>query len=136
MKLEHKNNGSVMLLTVFIIALFSVLVMGMLQLNTEELQLMQNQIFAAEATATAEAGLNDAFSRLRRNAYWDAGFDNKHFNGGTYSVVVAGSVPNLTITSEGISAQGFKTRVEADITIDTSGTNNHTVRIDNLRVNE
>lgn len=136
MKLEHKNNGSVMLLTVFIIALFSVLVMGMLQLNTEELQLMRNQIFAAEATATAEAGLNDAFSRLRRNAYWDTGFSNKHFNGGTYSVAVAGSVPNLTITSEGISAQGFKTRVAADITIDTSGTNNHTVRIDNLRVNE
>ncbi|HUV40853.1 MAG TPA: hypothetical protein VMW23_03580 [Sedimentisphaerales bacterium] len=136
MKLEHKNNGSVMLLTVFIIALFSVLVMGMLQLNTEELQLMRNQIFAAEATATAEAGLNDAFSRLRRDAYWDTGFDDKHFNGGTYSVAVAGSVPNLIITSEGISAQGFKTRVEADITIDTSGTNNHTVRIDNLRVNE
>ena len=136
MKDEDKNKGSVMLLTVFIIALFSVLVIGMLQLNTEELQLMQNQIFAAEAIATAQAGLNDAFSRLRRNAYWNAGFDDKGFNDGTYNVAVAGSVPNLTVTSEGFSKQGFAARVAADITIDTSGSNNHTVRIDNLRVNE
>ena len=42
-----------MLMVVFIVALLSTVVMGMLQINTEEIQLMQNHIYAAEALATA-----------------------------------------------------------------------------------
>ena len=36
----------------------------MLEINTEELELMQNQVYAAQAYAIAEAGLNDAFSEV------------------------------------------------------------------------
>ena len=36
----------------------------------KEIQLMQNQVYAAEALATAEAGLNDAFKELRADAAW------------------------------------------------------------------
>ena len=136
MKAKRKNNGSVMLITVFIVALLSAMVMGMLQINTEEIQLMRNQIFAAHALATAEAGLNDAFSRIRNDDEWDTGFDDKSFNNGVYDVNVTGTLPNLTVTSEGTSAQGFVARVEANVTVDTSGSSNHTIRIDNLRVNE
>ena len=136
MKAKLKNNGTVMLITVFIVALLSAVVMGMLQINTEEIQLMQNQIFAAKALATAEAGLNDAFSRIRNDDEWDAGFDDKSFNGGVYDVNVTGTLPNLTIVSEGTSAQGFVARVAADVTVDTSGSGNHTIRIDNLGINE
>ena len=136
MKAKQKNNGSVMLITVFIVAMLSAVVIGMLQINTEEIQLMQNHIFAAQALATAEAGLNDAFSRIRNDDEWDAGFDDKSFNGGVYDVSVTGTLPNLTIISQSTSAQGFAARVAADVTVDTSGSSNHTVRIDNLRVNE
>lgn len=130
MKRTQKNNGSVLLITVFVIAFLSALAMGMLQMNTEEIQIVQNQIFSAEAFATAEAGLNDALSELRADPNWNAGFTDKVFNAGLYTVDVNGS----TLTSTGISSQGFTGRVEADITIGSSSP--YVIRIDHLRINE
>jgi hypothetical protein len=102
----------------------------MLEINTEELQLMQNQVFAAQALAIAEAGLNDAFSELRADSGWNAGFSDKAFEGGTYTVDVNSS----TITSTGVSSQGYVGRVEADITI--GDTNPYAIRVDKFRINE
>ncbi len=137
MKAKRKNNGSVLLIAVFVIALLSALVMGMAQMNTEEIQLMRNQIFAAYALATAEAGLNDAFYEIRSDSSWTTGFTDKSFNGGSYTVTVTGTLPNRTITSTGTSAQGFVAKVEADITIGQNvGQSFYAIRIDNLRINE
>jgi hypothetical protein len=108
--------------------------MGILQMSTEEIQLMQNQIYAAEALATAEAGLNDAFSEIRSDSSWTTGFTNESFNGGSYTVTVTGTLPNRTIESTGTSSQSFVGRVEADVTIGTSSP--YVIRIDNLRINE
>jgi type II secretory pathway component PulK len=130
MKTKLGHNGSVMLMAIFAIALLSVLVAGMLQMNTEEIQLVQNQIFAVEALATAEAGLCDAFSELRVDPNWNAGFADKAFDGGSYTVDFNGS----TITSTGTSSKGFVGRVEADITIGSSPP--CVIRIDHLRINE
>jgi len=122
------------LITVFAVAFISALVMGMLQMNMEEIQLAQNQIYAAYALAVAEAGLNDAFSELRVDSAWTSGFSTKSFNGGSYNVTVTGSLPTLTIQSVGTSSQGFVAKVEADVTISTSSP--YVIRIDNLRINE
>ncbi len=134
MKVELKDNGSVLLIVVFVIALLSAVAMGILQLDTEEIQLMRNQIYAVQAIATAEAGLNDAFSEIRTDSNWITGFTDKAFNGGTYDVNVTGTLPNRTITSTGTSSQSFVARVEADIT--TGTTSPYIIRIDNLRINE
>jgi Tfp pilus assembly protein PilX len=134
MKAKRRNNGSVLLITIFVIALLSALVMGMAQMNTEEIQLMRNQIFAAYALATAEAGINDAFAQIRADPNWADGFTDKAFNGGSYTVTVTGSLPNRTTASTGTSAQGFVAKVEADVTISTSSP--YIIRIDNLRINE
>lgn len=134
MKTKRKNNGSVMLMTVYVIAMMSALVIGMLQMNTEEVQLMQNHVNLAGAVATAEAGLNDAFYELRNDSSWNAGFTDKAFNGGTYTVTVSGTLPTLTVQSTGTSAQSFVARVEADVTVSTSSP--YIIRVDNLRVNE
>ena len=123
-----------LLIAIFVIALLAALVMGMLQINTEEIQLMQNQVYAAGALATAEAGLNDAFSEIRVDPNWTTGFTGEPFNGGTYDVNVTGTLPNRTITSTGTSSQSFVARVEADVTIGTSSP--YVIRIDNLRINE
>jgi type II secretory pathway pseudopilin PulG len=131
-----RNIGSIMLIAIFVIALLSAMVIGILQMNTEEIQLMQNQIYAAQALATAEAGLNDAFSELRDDDEWVGPLTNEPFNEGLYNVSVTGTLPNLTIESEGTSAQGFVARVKADVTVDTSDSSDHTIRIDNLRINE
>jgi Tfp pilus assembly protein PilX len=130
MKVSTDNNGSVLLITIFVIAFLSALAMGMLQMNTEEIQIVQNQIFSTEALATAEAGLNDAFNELRADSSWNAGFTDKAFNGGLYTV----NVNDSTITSTGTSPQGFVGRVEADITI--AGAGPYVIRIDHLRINE
>lgn len=123
-----------LLITVFVIALLSVLVMGMLQINTEETQLMQNQIFAAKALVIAEAGLNDAFAQIRTSRNWSSGFSNKSFEGGSYTVTVTGTLPNRTIESTGTTSQGFVARLDADVTISSSSP--YIIRIDSLRVNE
>ena len=130
MRTRLGNDGSVFLMTVFVVALLSVLVMGMLQMNTEEIQIVRNQTFAAEALATTEAGLNDAFSELRTDPNWTTGFIDKAFNGGSYTV----DVNDSTITSTGTSSQGFVARAEADITI--GSTSPYVIRIDHLRINE
>ena len=127
---KRRNSGSVFLMVVFALALLSVLVMGILEINTEELQLMQNQVYAAQAQAIAEAGLNDAFSELRLDSSWDAGFSNKPFEGGSYTVDVNGT----TVMSTGISPQGYVGRVEADITM--GSTSPYIIRIDQFRINE
>jgi Tfp pilus assembly protein PilX len=130
MRKQLRNNGSVMLMVVFAVAMLSALVMGMLQINTEEIQLMQNQINAAHALATAEAGLNDAFFEIRGDATWNKGFKDKSFNGGLYNVTVDGG----TITSIGTTAAGFIAEVEADII--TGGGGPYVIKIEKLRINE
>jgi Tfp pilus assembly protein PilX len=133
MKIKIKNNGSVLLIVVFAIALMSVLTIGILEMHTEEVQLMQNQVNATQALATAEAGLNDAFARIRQGN--DPNISSTSFYGGTYAVTAGVStVSDLLITSTGVTSQGFTARVEADITVGT--TSPYIVRIDNLRINE
>ncbi len=134
MRKDNKKRGSVMLIAVFVIALLSSLVIGMLQMNTEEIQLMQNHVYASQALAVAEAGLNDALSEIRADDEWNSGFTNKSFGSHTYTVTVSGSLPDLTIESTGKSSQGFVARVEADITVGSDSP--YVIRIDGLRVNE
>jgi Tfp pilus assembly protein PilX len=131
MRTAARKNGSVLLLTVFITALLSALVMGMLQVNVEEIQIMHNQLRAAEALAVAEAGLNDALAQLRADADWDAGFTKKPFSGGTYTVTYRGS----RITSVGTSSDGYVADVEAKVTVSETGPP-HVVVIDRFKVNE
>ena len=135
MKTKIKNNGTVFLIVVFAIALMATITVGILVMTTEEVQLMQNQLYAAQAIEVAEAGLNDAFAQIRTSSSWTTGFAGKSFPGyGTYTVSVAGTLPTRTITARGTSSQGYDANVVADITIGTSSP--YIIRIDDLRVNE
>lgn len=122
------------LVVVFAIAFLATITVGILVMTTEELQLMQNQLYAAQAMATAEAGLNDAFAQIRASSSWTTGFTNKSFNGDTYTVTVTGTLPIRTITSTATSSHGYVARVAAVVTIGTSSP--YIIRIDNLRTNE
>ncbi|MHC4435067.1 MAG: hypothetical protein ACYTBS_24790 [Planctomycetota bacterium] len=135
MKAKFKNNGTVLVMTIFIVALMSAVVMGILQMNTEQIQLMRNHVYAAEAIATAEAGLNAAFAVIRADSSWAVGYAAVPFNGGSYTVTIAGALPNRTIESTGTSPQGFIAQVDADVTVGTSGPP-YDVTIDELRINE
>jgi type II secretory pathway component PulK len=134
-KTKAQNNGSVFLIVVFAIALMATITVGILIMTTEELQLMQNQLYAAQAIEVAEAGLNDAFAQIRTSSSWTTGFTGKSFPGyGTYTVSVTGTLPTRTITSRGTSPQGYDANVVADVTV--SASSPYIIRIDDLRVNE
>jgi type II secretory pathway component PulK len=132
MKLKKKNNGSALLMVVFIVALLAAVVMGMLQVNTEEIQIMQNQIFAAQALAIAEAGLAEELFRIRQDWQWDSEF-TKAFNDDSYTVTIEGSKPNLTIESTGTTAQGFVCKVRADLVV--GNVFPYAIRINNFKIN-
>ena len=134
MKKNKKQPGSVIIVVIFIIALMTILIFGMLQISTEQLQLMQNQVYSEYAIATAQAGFNDAFSELRTDSSWTTGFTNKSFNNGSYTVTVTGTLPNLTVESTGTSSQGYVAKMSADITIGTSIP--YVIRVDTMRINE
>jgi len=134
MKTKTKNDGSILIVVVFAIALMTALVAGILQLNTEQIRIMKNEIFAAEAVTIAEAGIADAFSELRSDSSWNAGFSEKSFGGGSYTVTVTGTPPDPNINSTGTSPQGFVAMVKAEVTI--SSESPYVVRIDKLRINE
>ncbi|MCE5340052.1 MAG: hypothetical protein LLF92_02850 [Planctomycetaceae bacterium] len=127
-----KNNGSVLLVVVFIIALLTAFVVGMLQIHSEQFQIMKNEIFTTQSNLIAQAGIADALARVRTSQSLPANF-NTNFGGGSYSVTVAGSLPDPNFTSAGTSAQGFTTNISADVTVDTSS---YVIRIDKLRINE
>jgi len=130
MRTKWKEAGSVLLIVVVLVALLAATVMGHLQVNAEEIQLMQNHVHGAEAMAVAEAGLNDALAQLRADADWHEGFKDKSFGDGAYTVTVGGS----TITSTATTSHGFVVRLEADVTTAPDGPP-HLIRIDALRIN-
>jgi hypothetical protein len=134
MRTKTKNDGSVLIVVVFAIALMTALVAGILQLDIEQIQIMKNEIFAAQALEIANAGIADAFSQLRSNPNWNAGFSNKSFGGGSYTVTVTGTSPDPNITSIGTGSAGFVARVKAEVTI--GSTSPYRIRIDKLRINE
>jgi len=134
MKRQSKSEGSALLLVIFLVALLAAAVTGILQITIEEIQLMRNHIYATQAVAVAEAGLNDAFSELRGDSSWNTGFNNKAFDDDSYTVTVTGTLPALTVESTATTSQGFAAKVSADIVVASSLP--YRVRVDHLRINE
>jgi len=139
MRISVKNYGSVLVMAVFVIALVSALVIGILQINMEEIWLTQHRLYAAQATAVAEAGLNDALAQIRQDVSWTDGFSNKAlaaeggFEGGHYSVDVNSNT--LTVTADTNAWVGYTATLEAQITV-SDGNSPHIIRIDNVKANE
>jgi len=127
---ECRQSGSVLLVVVVLVALLAATIVGHLQVNAEEIQLMQNHVHGAEAMALAEAGLNDALARLRVDSHWTDGLADKPFANGTYTV----TIEDKTIRSAANTLDGFSARVEADVAVSPDGPP-YLVRIDELRIN-
>jgi hypothetical protein len=134
MRPVFRNNGTALLLVVFVVALLAAVVMGMLQIITEDVQAMSNQVFAAEAQEIAEAGMHDMLYRVRKDWQWDGYIITENFGGGSYTVTATGTRPNLFLESMGTSAQGFVCKVRAGLVVDES-TYPYPIRIENFRVN-
>ncbi len=138
-RLVSHRKGSVLVMSVFVIALVSALVIGILQINMSEIRLTQHRVYASQARALAEAGLNAALAQIRWDRNWTDGFQDEilageeKFGGGDYDVDV--NSDNLTISAAVTSWQGYTATIEAQITV-SDGNSPYIIRIDNLKVNE
>ncbi len=143
MKRKFRNKGSILVISVFVVILVSALVIGILQINLSEVWLTQHRVNAAQARAVAEAGLNDAFARIRVDANGTtADFTGTvpaegDFAGGQYSVDVNVDVNNdiITVTADTNEWEGYRATLEAQITV-SSGSTPHIIRVDSLKANE
>jgi Tfp pilus assembly protein PilX len=138
-KLVSRRKGSVLIISTFVIALVSALVIGILQINMSEIRLTQHRVYASQALALAEAGLNAALAQIRWDRNWTDGFQDEilageeKFGGGDYDVDV--NSDNLTISAAVTSWQGYTSTIEAQITV-SDGNSPYIIRIDNMKVNE
>jgi Tfp pilus assembly protein PilX len=129
--IHHQSKaGSVLLVVVLLVALLAAVVIGHLQINTEEIQLVQNHAGGVEALALAEAGLNDALARLRQDPGWSAGVTDRPLGSGAYTVTVHGA----TITSMAVTSRGFVAKVQAEVTESCDGSGG-SVQIGQWRIN-
>ncbi len=118
-------------MVVFVVALLTTAVSGIIQLNSEELQVMTNHVGMVQAHAIAEAGIAHAIARKRMDPAWDLGFQHQRFGEGTFSVTVDGT----TLTSTGRSAQGYQARVTFDLTI-LGSIPPYDIRVNAVRLNQ
>jgi hypothetical protein len=124
------RRGAALLLVVFVIALLTTAVSGIIQLNTEDLQVMNNHLGMVQAQAIAEAGIAMAIARKRMHPDWDEGFQHRRLGEGFYSVAVEGD----TLIATGRSAQGYPVRLAVDITL-VDNTPPCDIRVDAVRLN-
>ena len=130
-----KKNGSVLILAVFAIAIITTLAAGMLQLSYEQIQLMQNQLYATEAFEISQAGLNSAFAQIRDDPNWNTGFAASSFAYGSFTVDVNNTdMPAITIRSVGTNNKGYSARITANCIVADQGP--AAIRIAKLTVNK
>jgi type II secretory pathway component PulK len=127
---RHSNQGTVLVMVVFVTALLSAVVIGLVQINTEEIQIAQNHLHTAQAMAIAEAGLNAALAQLRaKGSVGDIA--ETSFDQGVYWVSVSGS----SLAANGRTSDGYVAKVTATVTTHAEGPP-YAVDINTFKVNE
>jgi hypothetical protein len=134
-----RKKGSVLIISTFVIALVSALVIGILQVNMSEIRLTQHRVYASQALAVAEAGLNDAMFEIRNDRTWTKGFSDKafsgeeRFGGGRYTV--DGNNHSITVIATVDEWDGYISTLAAQISV-TDGNSPYIIRIDDVKMNE
>ncbi len=120
------DRGVVLLTTVLLIAFITMGIVAFLDIATVDLQVLQNNRYSDEALYIAQAGIEDAISRLRQDINWGAiditplVVEFPEGSGNYYSVVCSGQNTPRTITSTARLANGYKREILAGVHV--SGT--------------
>jgi len=126
MRTGHHSNaarsqrGMVLLLTVFALAILSVLVAALLEITAADLEIARNHLASTKALYIADAGIASAIYELRQDYQWDAGWPGgvtfPDGSSGSYAVTVTNNYPSVTIVSTG-NWGGFERKLEANVSI-------------------
>jgi type II secretory pathway component PulK len=113
----RNDQGSVLVMTTFVIALLSILLTGMMVLLSAEIQLASQDAWARQAGFVAETAIAESMYQLTVNDTWDTGFNNESFGDNQhYSASIINTSPQVTIRAIG-SANGISREIEAVIAI-------------------
>lgn len=113
----RNDQGSVLVMTTFAIALFSILLTGMMVLLSSEIQLASQDAWARQAGFVAETAIAESMYQLTVNDKWDTGFNHEPFGDNQYySASIINTPPQVTIRAIGI-ANGVSREIEAVIAI-------------------
>ncbi len=113
------QEGVILILMVFIVAMSTLFVGALLRSHTSDLQITRNHLNSMKALFVADAGIEDAISELRADFTWNAGFTDQIFPSGDsskYTVSVVNNHPLVVITSTG-EANGFIRNIEVELNI-------------------
>ena len=97
--------------------------MAFLDIATVDFQVLQNNKYSNEALYIAQAGVEDAISRLRQNINWQAPnaapllIEFPAGSGNYYSVTCPELNPPKTITSTATLSNGYKRRIETGVQV-------------------
>lgn len=116
-KTRYNKQGSVLVLTMFTMAILSILVIAMLNTAAADLQLVKNHIYYQKAHYIAEAGIADAIDRIQRDVVgsgqWEttfpAGSQNK------YEVAVTQNSPVVVRATGIVESTGFSKILEVQL---------------------
>ncbi len=114
------ERGAVLLLTVFALAILSVLVAALLEITTTDLEIIRNHLCSTKALYIADAGIANALYELRQDYNWSAGWPGgvtfPEGSSGSYTVTVTNNYPSVTIVSAG-KWGGFERKAEVEVAV-------------------
>ncbi len=91
-KKVSSQSGAVLLFALGVMLILFIIGMRFLSVTASRQMVSNNQKDSLQAQLIAEAGIADALHELEKDRNWRAGFGNKVFAGGTYSVSIKGSI--------------------------------------------
>ncbi len=117
------GTGFVLLMVVFLIAFIAVGIVAFLDIATVDFKVLQNNKYSNEAQYIAQAGVEDAISRLRQDIRWRARNNNPLVvefpagSGNQYSVTCPRRDPPKIITSTATLSNGYKREIEVSVQV-------------------
>ncbi len=87
MKIIKTENGSTLLVILALMAIITIASLTAVNQATTDVDMTFNQLHKDQAFYIAEAGLKQALAKLSENPYWDSGFVDIDYDGGTFNVV-------------------------------------------------
>lgn len=113
----NNQKGSVLVMTIFTIALLSILITGMMLILSSEIHIASQDAWSRQAGFVAETAISESMYQLTLNDNWDVGFTNESFGyNQSYSAFIINNNPIVTIQASG-TANGITRQLQTSVVI-------------------
>lgn len=128
-KVNNIERGAVLIIALMVASALSLLIISTLEMVTSGTYIANNHKKYLQSLYIADAGVEDSIKHLRANPSWSAGFSNKSFESGIYTVSINNSsYPLITITSTG-TVNNNSVTIESQVEIIDTGLSEYLVKV-------